>query len=104
MSLLVDEDVILVHVHFGVLGVLHGVAHPKHLAGHLTLLPMTAEVLLHVRLLFEALSTHRAGERSFPGVNPPVLSKVVSRCKLFSTNWTIQHRDLQHRHLGQWRC
>ena len=58
MSLLVDEDVILVHVHLGVFGVLHGVAHPEHLAGHLTLLPMTAEVLLHMRLLLEALSAH----------------------------------------------
>ena len=58
MSLLVDEDVILVHVHLGVFGVLHGVAHPEHLAGHLTLLPMTAQVLLHVRLLLEAFSAH----------------------------------------------
>ena len=58
MSLLVDEDVVLVHVDLGVFGVLHGVAHPEHLAGHLTLLPMTAEVLLHVRFLLEALSAH----------------------------------------------
>ena len=99
---MIDHDV--VRLHFWVFGVFHGVAHPVHLPSHLTLLAVAAEVLLHVRLLFEALSTHRAGERSFPGVNPPVLSKVVSRCKLFSTNWTIQHRDLQHRHLGQWRC
>ena len=58
MSLLVDEDVILVHVHLWVLGVLHGVAHPEHLARHLTLLPVTAQVLLHVRLLLEAFSAH----------------------------------------------
>ena len=58
MSLLVDEDVILVHVHLRVFGVLHGVAHPEHLASHLALLPMTAQVLLHVRLLLEALSAH----------------------------------------------
>ena len=42
MSILVDEDVVLVQVHLGVLGVLHGVAHPEHLAGNLALLPMTA--------------------------------------------------------------
>ena len=58
MSLLVDEDVVLVQVHLGVLGVLHGVAHPEHLARHLALLPMTAQVLLHVRLLLEAFSAH----------------------------------------------
>ena len=58
MSLLVDEDVILVHVHLGVFGVLHGVAHPEHLACNLSLLPVTAQVLLHVRLLLEAFSAH----------------------------------------------
>ena len=58
MSLLVDEDVILVHVHLGIFGVLHGVAHPEHLPGHLALLPVTTQVLLHVRLLLEAFSAH----------------------------------------------
>ena len=58
MSLLVDEDVVLVHVHLGVFRVLHGVAHPEHLPGNLALLPMTTQVFLHVRLLLEAFSAH----------------------------------------------
>ena len=89
-----DHNVVVLWVHFWVFWVFHGVAHPEHLAGHLPLLAVAAEVLLHVRLLLEPLSTDRAGERTFPGVNSPVLSKVVPRCKLFSTHWTVQHWHL----------
>ena len=90
------HDVVRLRIHFGIFWVFHGVSHPEHLPCDLPLLTVAAEVLLHVRLLLETLSTDGTGERSFPGVNSPVLSKVVSRCKLFSTHWTIQHWHLQH--------
>lgn len=73
----------------GVLGLLHGVAHPQHLPRHLPALPVTAQVLLHVRLLLEALATDRAGEGALARVHPPVLPQVVLGGKLFSTYGTI---------------
>ena len=90
-----DHNVVVLWVHFWVFWVFHGVAHPEHLAGHFPLLTVATQVLLHVRLLLEPLSTDGAGEWTFPGVNSPVLSKVVPRCKLFSTHWTVQHWHLQ---------
>ena len=97
LSLVVlDHDVVLLRLHFRVFWILHGVAHPENLPCNLSLLTVAAQVLLHVRLLLETLSTDGAGERSFPGVNSPVLSKVVPRGKLFSTHRTIQHWHLQH--------
>ena len=97
-----DHNVVVLRLHFKVFWVFwvfHGIAHPEHLSSNLPLLTVAAEVFLHVRLLFETLSTHRAGERPLPGVNAPVLSKVVPRCKLFSTHGTVQHWHFQHRNL-----
>ena len=78
------------------LGLLHGVAHPHHLAGHLTPLTVAAQVFLHVCLLLEALATHRAGKGPLSRVDPPVLTQVVLGSKLFSTHRTVQQKYLKH--------
>ena len=78
------------------LGFLHGVSHPHHLAGHLTPLSVAAQVFLHVRLLLKSLATHRAGEGALSRVDPPVLPQVVLGSKLFSTHRTVQQKYLKH--------